>query len=514
MMEYYNRQWVARIAFLSLLLCIFSLNTAKANNVFKQYMSMGQMFENSANLTMAEKYYTLAIDNYDRNNNRELTEAKLALAYINKFKNPSLAQRLNNQCMEESMKYADLKQKYLAINAFVNFCLNNKAEFEQANSEYIKLCQQNESLPDKYDLMLQSMEEAMKGFYDNSLATLKRSDADKITATDLRIIIFNMKGDMRAVIREQQNKASLVDSLNAESYEKNVNEKSLNQGLEKAREELSDKKNTLTTIIIIMAVVILILVGLYFYLIKKTHTYRKNKNEQLKTALKMAGEADEMKKDFVRRVSHEIRTPLNAITGFNDIINNTSIQIDQEERDELLARINENVKAITVIVDELLQAANAESIQDYAKYDIITCNKFLSNIISKRYSDVNSKTELKFNTKLLNRFSITTNAEALEKIIDHLIDNAIKFTQLGRIELACSEKDNMLYITVTDTGKGIPEDKQDEIFEQFAKADQFEQGIGLGLTVSKKMAQKLGGDLTLDKHYKIGARFILTVPVN
>lgn len=101
----------------------------------------------------------------------------------------------------------------------------------------------------------------------------------------------------------------------------------------------------------------------------------------------------------------------------------------------------------------------------------------------------------------------------MEKIIEHLIDNAIKFTQHGFIELNCTQKDDTIEISLTDTGCGIPADKQDDIFEEFVKADAFRQGIGLGLTVSRKMAQKMGGNLQLDKTYTAGARFVLTLPI-
>ena len=251
----------------------------------------------------------------------------------------------------------------------------------------------------------------------------------------------------------------------------------------------------------------------WIYLRGKNQRNLEQKNDQLTTALKMANETDSMKTDFVRRVSHEIRTPLNAITGFNDILNNPEMELPQEERNELVIRINENVKAITSIVDELLQMANAESVQDYAKFNTVFCNQFFSEQIYRHRDHVNSDIELSYTTKVINRFTIQTNAEMLEKILQHLIGNAIKFTQQGSIELNCREKSGMVYLTLTDTGRGIPFEKQDEIFEQFAKADAFQQGIGLGLTVSRKMAQKMGGDLVLDKAYTNGARFVLTIPV-
>ena len=89
------------------------------------------------------------------------------------------------------------------------------------------------------------------------------------------------------------------------------------------------------------------------------------------------------------------------------------------------------------------------------------------------------------------------------------------FTSKGYIELHCEESPDKkhLLISVTDTGSGIMPEEQDKIFEQFFKADAFSQGIGLGLTVSKKIAQKLGGDLILDKTYTQGSRFILSLPI-
>ena len=181
---------------------------------------------------------------------------------------------------------------------------------------------------------------------------------------------------------------------------------------------------------------------------------------------------------------------------------------------QLLNRIKENVQAITTIVDEMLQMADKESNEFYPKTESIYCNQTLSAIIYKYRSQVSSNVELNYTTDVINRFSINTNKEGVTKIIDHLIQNAIKFTQKGFITLHCEESyDNKkVLISVTDTGKGISPDKQEKVFEGFYKEDSFKQGIGLGLTVSRKIAQKLGGDLTIDKSYTNGARFILSLP--
>ena len=123
--------------------------------------------------------------------------------------------------------------------------------------------------------------------------------------------------------------------------------------------------------------------------------------------------------------------------------------------------------------------------------------------------------ELNYTTRVINRFEIMSNEEGLTKIMEQLIQNAIKFTSKGSITVHCelTDNDKKLQVSVTDTGRGISAEQREKIFEGFYKADAFDQGIGLGLTVSKKIARKLGGDLTLDESYNTGARFVLTLPV-
>ena len=102
----------------------------------------------------------------------------------------------------------------------------------------------------------------------------------------------------------------------------------------------------------------------------------------------------------------------------------------------------------------------------------------------------------------------------MEKILQQLLDNAVKFTKEGRVELYVHDSPDhgTLRFSITDTGIGIAKEHQDHIFDKFFKADSFKQGFGLGLTVCKKIAILLGGSLHLDREYTNGARFILTLP--
>jgi signal transduction histidine kinase len=298
----------------------------------------------------------------------------------------------------------------------------------------------------------------------------------------------------------------------------NLNELSAEIGLYRMRADKNraqKRSSIMQTILSVLALVVIGLLVTYNYVRRRSNEKLKQKNEELKEALNMAGEADRMKTEFVRRVSHEIRTPLNAISGFAEIICTPGMEIPDEDKADLIDRIQSNMRAITKIVDELLHVADSESQVSYPKNQTIACNQFLSAILESYRKEANANVELKYTPRVMNRFTIYSNESGLSKVVDNLVQNAVKFTSKGTIELRCEKSldEQSVVITVTDTGKGIPEDKREKIFEQFYKVDAFQQGIGLGLTMSKQIAQKLGGDLVLDPEYTNGSRFVLTLPI-
>ena len=498
---------------LGLLLIAFSpfISYAASENLFKKNMEMGQLFEKCGNMQMAEQYYQTALHNSNEKDMHEQLQAQLGIVSTRKFTRPVEASRLNEEMERASAKYPDCRQQYLIMNAFISFRLNDKIAFEKANKEYLALCAEHDNLPTTFDQILQAMNEALNGYDSNALILLSAPSVDPVLRHDVRTLIFQMKGMTKEALDEQLSRAQTIDSITTVMYKQNTEKIGITEEITKAKEKADKDKSNSQTIIIILLLLIVVMILIWMALRQRSQKVLKDKNEQLNAALKMANETDEMKTAFVRRVSHEIRTPLNAITGFNEILNNPAIELPQEERNDLMERINDNVKAITNIIDELLQVSNDESLKDYAKFDEVYCNQFFSTLLYNHRPDVNADVQLVYTTKVVNRQTILTNAEVLKKIMEHLIGNAIKFTQKGTIELNCQEQNNMLYLTLTDTGCGVPPDMQDKIFEQFTKVDAFQQGIGLGLTVSRKLAQKLGGTLYLDKDYTDGARFVLTI---
>ena len=120
---------------------------------------------------------------------------------------------------------------------------------------------------------------------------------------------------------------------------------------------------------------------------------------------------------------------------------------------------------------------------------------------------------MRFTTNVDDDFTIFSNVYRLRSILNHLIDNAQKFTDMGHIDLQFEHKGNKALFIVTDTGMGIDKKDRERIFETFAKLDDFKAGIGLGLTICRRLVTSLGGTVELDPVYINGSRFVITLPL-
>jgi signal transduction histidine kinase len=120
---------------------------------------------------------------------------------------------------------------------------------------------------------------------------------------------------------------------------------------------------------------------------------------------------------------------------------------------------------------------------------------------------------LEFKSTLDDSFAIKSNEETVSQILQKIIDNALKFTEEGSVCVEVGRKGKTLEISVTDTGIGIPADKQETIFDNFVKLNDFKGGVGLGLSISRRLAKTLGGNIILDSTYTTGSRFIIQLPI-
>ena len=303
----------------------------------------------------------------------------------------------------------------------------------------------------------------------------------------------------------------LSDSLNVKSVKNQLNEFNTLfkvDELEKSKQEERTRHVYIVLGVIICAMIIIGIVGIYF--LRRLH----QKNRELAVALDHAQESDRMKTAFVQHISHEIRTPLNVITGFAQVIGNPSFKLSTEQRENIVNSIESNTREITNFVNELLEFSENEGQNRYSITDDIKINEFCNDLIKAAQMVNNGRLELICDSHVDDTKTIKSNSLALQRILRQLIGNGMKFTEKGSVTLSTALSDDLsqLFISVTDTGIGIPAEVQDRIFEKFYKVDSFKKGLGLGLPMAYRIAHQLGGDLQLDKEYTGGTRFVLSLP--
>ena len=257
-------------------------------------------------------------------------------------------------------------------------------------------------------------------------------------------------------------------------------------------------------------------VYIFVYIMGRRRLMRKiwRRTDELKVALEQADAANQMKASFIRSMSHEIRTPLNAINGFTNILCDPSFTLDEAEKADMQKRISSSSEAITVIINELLELADGESAtlnpNELTPVDI---NSLCQKAIEQASQNNVNGLQISFTTELEEGFTTKSKPDILTQILNKILNNALKFTNEGSIELHASHHSELLELSITDTGIGIPEDKHEVVFDNFVKLDEFTDGVGLGLSISRRLARSLAGDIYIDRTYKTGSRFIVQLPV-
>jgi len=237
------------------------------------------------------------------------------------------------------------------------------------------------------------------------------------------------------------------------------------------------------------------------------------RNEELVHANQLAHEADLKKTAFMQDVTHQVRTPLNIITGFAQVLREGSQFVTEEEMVTIIDAMQENSKNITGIISMLMAASYIETHTIESEDDVL-CNDLCREVANALRLKNPDTVKMQVITDVPDELTICTNREFLKKILQELLDNANRFTREGHIAIGCTLNDNdTINFIVTDTGIGIAEEDHQRIFAQFTKLDDFTDGIGLGLTLCKRVALMLGGDLNIDAGYTKGAQFILTLPL-
>jgi signal transduction histidine kinase/CheY-like chemotaxis protein len=263
--------------------------------------------------------------------------------------------------------------------------------------------------------------------------------------------------------------------------------------------------------ILLVLLLILVLISLVVFLINNIEK-RKKIEIELVEAKERAELSDKLKTEFINNMSHEVRTPLNGIIGFTEILDNEK---DSKNRNNYLKIIKESGKQLLKIIEDILEISRLETNQVVRKDGNVSINELIYLVYQNHKTKAEEKgLVIKMHSELSDKDSVVkTDRNNVLKVINSLVDNAIRFTHKGSISIGCMLKDQQLFISVEDTGIGISEEKKDVIFESFSQEEkELEKnvgGLGLGLSIAQKCAHLIDGQILLQSEKNKGTVFTL-----
>jgi len=245
-------------------------------------------------------------------------------------------------------------------------------------------------------------------------------------------------------------------------------------------------------------------------------------SKQLKEALESAEKANQAKSDFLARMSHDIRTPMNAIMGMTAI---TKAHIDERERVlDCMEKINGASKLLLSLINEVLDMSKIESGRLILSEDELNLGELLQDLVIMMQPEIKSKQQtLNIHVKNLRHENVKGDTQRIKQVLMNILSNAIKYTQEnGRITIEIYEKEphdgigNYQFV-FQDNGRGMKPEFLDKIFLPFERASDDEiktiQGTGLGMSISHKIIQMMGGDIKVESEYGKGTRFTIDIPL-
>ncbi len=252
--------------------------------------------------------------------------------------------------------------------------------------------------------------------------------------------------------------------------------------------------------------------------ISRDITALKKVHEDLVKANIEAEASNRLKSSFLANISHEIRTPLNSVVGFANLL--LANDITNEAKEEYIEHINHNSEKLLQIIGDIIDLSRLESSQIEITYEEASVNSIINEIVeeARRIVKRNEKSIIINVMNLLedNTDLIFTDRIWLKRVLNHLMDNAVKFTLEGSIRLSYAKEEENLIFRVKDTGIGINKENLDHIFEEFRQEIDGHhrpfEGLGVGLTLAKEVIERMGGKIFVQSEKGVGSEFSFSIP--
>ena len=339
----------------------------------------------------------------------------------------------------------------------------------------------------------------------------KRSTYYRWTSLE-KIYLCKIQGMAMEACRIYQELYPPIDTLASQSYIRQINTIKAKYQVDKAETASNNEYNKIITSILVGTMALVTLFVLLAILLKRQREKVKLSTQKLATSRINAENAMRAKSVFLSNMSHEIRTPLNALSGFSSLL--TEEGLDDETRRQCNEVIQQNSELLLKLINDVIDLSSLEfgKLQFcIAQHDAVSICK---NVIDTVNKVKQTQAELTFTTEL-EEMPIETDDSRLQQVLINLLINATKFTPQGSIVLKLEKETNdTVLFTVTDTGCGIPKDRQTNIFQRFEKLNENVQGSGLGLSICQLIIEHIGGQIWIDSEYTEGSRFCFTHPIS
>lgn len=327
-----------------------------------------------------------------------------------------------------------------------------------------------------------------------------------------KIYLYKLLGHFDEACQIYKELYSVTDTLASKSYIRQINALKATYQVDEIELENKAQQNKMVVVLIFIGLGLLTFISMLAIWLRRQKKVVVISTETLEQLRHNAENATRAKSIFLSNMSHEIRTPLNALSGFSALL--TEEGLDDSTRRQCTDIIQQNSELLLKLINDVIDLSSLEfgKMQfSIAEHDAVATCRNVTDTVGKVKQ---TQAELLFETSLEELY-IETDDSRLQQVLINLLINATKFTPDGSITLKLEKQsEKMALFSVTDTGCGIPKEKQASIFQRFEKLDENAQGSGLGLSICQLIIEHIGGKIWIDPDYTGGSRFVFTHPIH
>lgn len=327
-----------------------------------------------------------------------------------------------------------------------------------------------------------------------------------------KIYLYKLLGHFDEACQIYKELYSVTDTLASKSYIRQINALKATYQVDEIELENKAQQNKMVVVLIFIGLGLLTFISMLAIWLRRQKKVVVMSTETLEQLRHNAENATRAKSIFLSNMSHEIRTPLNALSGFSALL--TEEGLDDSTRRQCTDIIQQNSELLLKLINDVIDLSSLEfgKMQfSIAEHDAVATCRNVTDTVGKVKQ---TQAELLFETSLEELY-IEIDDSRLQQVLINLLINATKFTPDGSITLKLEKQsEKMALFSVTDTGCGIPKEKQASIFQRFEKLDENAQGSGLGLSICQLIIEHIGGKIWIDPDYTGGSRFVFTHPIH